>query len=145
MRRRAKIRTNNSNSGKKGDEVYTSESISRFLSVVPFSSLHLSSLSLCLSLSVYQPFLTITNIFSHFPLNLQVYLGLFISVIPFSPVVLCQSISLSLSLSLPWPDFHSTLSTSNRNKEQHVFFVFYSSLWHHIIFKEYINISSPGI
>lgn len=93
------------------------------LSVVLFSSLYLSSLS------VYKPFFTIQNISSRFPLTLRVYLGLFIFVIPFSPIALHRSISLSLSLTLPWHGFLSTSSTGDRDKGQCVFFTFYSSLY----------------
>lgn len=80
---------------------YTSWSINPFLflSVVLFSSLYL------LSLSVYQPYFTIQNISSCFPLTLRVYLGLFIFVIPFSPIALCRSISLSDS-DLAWFPLH---------------------------------------
>lgn len=81
----------------------------------------LPSVSFCFNLSVHQPFLPIKNISSYFPPILWVYLGLFISVTPFSFITLCQSISLSLSLSLSRPDFSCTLSARDRNQEQHVF------------------------
>lgn len=77
--------------------------------------------SFCFNLSVHQPFLPIKNISSYFPPILWVYLGLFISVTPFSFITLCQSISLTLSLSLSRPDFSCTLSASDRSQEQHVF------------------------
>lgn len=67
MRRRAKIRTNNSNCGKRALKRWWGENTRLNLSTFSFFSLlsplflshYRSSLSLCLSLSVYQPFLII--------------------------------------------------------------------------------------
>lgn len=101
----------------------------------------LPSVSFCFNLSVHQPFLPIKNISSYFPPILWVYLGLFISVTPFSFITLCQSISLSLSLSLSRPDFSCTLSARDRNQEQHVFSEFHFSLWYQKIPQKIINIS----
>lgn len=101
----------------------------------------LPSVSFCFNLSVHQPFLPIKNISSYFPPILWVYLGLFISVTPFSFITLCQSISLSLSLSLSRPDFSCTLSARDRNQEQHVFSEFHFSLWYQKIPQKFINIS----
>lgn len=101
----------------------------------------LPSVSFCFNLSVHQPFLPIKNISSYFPPILWVYLGLFISVTPFSFITLCQSISLSLSLSLSRPDFSCTLSARDRNQEQHVFSEFHFSLWYQKIPPKNINIS----
>lgn len=101
----------------------------------------LPSVSFCFKLSVHQPFLPIKNISSYFPPILWVYLGLFISVTPFSFITLCQSISLSLSLSLSRPDFSCTLSARDRNQEQHVFSEFHFSLWYQKIPQKIINIS----
>lgn len=101
----------------------------------------LPSVSFCFNLSVHQPFLPIKNISSYFPPILWVYLGLFISVTPFSFITLCQSTSLSLSLSLSRPDFSCTLSARDRNQEQHVFSEFHFSLWYQKIPQKIINIS----
>lgn len=107
----------------------------------PFLFPCLPSVSFCFNLSVHQPFLPIKNISSYFPPILWVYLGLFISVTPFSFITLCQSISLSLSLSLSRPDFSCTLSARDRNQEQHVFSEFHFSLWYQKIPPKIINIS----
>lgn len=109
-------RDNNSRNSKKKKKVFIWK---RGFSLFLFPCL--PSVSFCFNLSVHQPFLPIKNISSYFPPILWVYLGLFISVTPFSFITLCQSISLSLSLSLSRPDFSCTLSARDRNQEQHVF------------------------
>lgn len=86
-----------------------------------------SSFSLsCLVLPHFsQPFFTIHNVFSHFPITicLSVYLGLLVLFLP-SPSI--KSISLSLSLTLPWPGF---LSTSSMIETKASVFAFYSLLY----------------
>lgn len=129
-------RDNNSRNSKKKKKVFIWK---RGFSLFLFPCL--PSVSFCFNLSVHQPFLPIKNISSYFPPILWVYLGLFISVTPFSFITLCQSISLSLSLSLSRPDFSCTLSARDRNQEQHVFSEFHFSLWYQKIPQKIINIS----
>lgn len=132
MRGRAKIRTNNRKHEKRGFTRWWekgSYSVRLLFSVCSLVLSHYLSFR-CLS-AVAQS----KNISSHFTLTLQLYLCLFIFVISFSVFLLCRCCRVSVRLCLP------VIET----KEQHVSFVFYSSLWHQTITKEFINIPLPGI
>lgn len=124
MRGRAKIRTNNSNSWKKGFEEmmrrkYTSQSIGLFL----FLSTVLFLLCLALPLVLLTlPRPICPSAISHnqkylFSLSGSISVSLFL-LFPFLPS-LCDSVDLSQSL--PWPDFLSTLSRSRRKTKNSMF------------------------
>lgn len=138
MRGRARMRTNNSNSWKKGflreDEEKIHVSIYQ---PPPFSfsrvSLYLSSFSLCLGLSVHQPFLTIKNISFHFPSNSP---GLSRSLYFCYSLSSRRSVTPSIYLSLCRGLISSPLCLAAVEKQRTACFLlccFNSSLWHRTV------------
>lgn len=96
-------------------------------------SLHASAVSLCLSLSVHQPFLTIKNLSSHFPSNspaLSRSLHFCYSLLYHRSLSINLTGSLAcLYLGLIFFSLHFVCQRL-KQKEPHVFFVFYFLLRH---------------
>lgn len=137
MRRRTKIRTNNSNGGKralKGDE----EKI-HVLIYQPFPLSFSCPLFLSLPVSIC------LSAISH---NQNYLLSLASNSAALSPSLFSRrspSIRLAESLSVSASAWFPLHFVYRRWKQSGlVFFVFYSSLWRQTISKEYMNISSPG-
>lgn len=128
------MRTNNSNTGGKEEICLNLSALSFFFLLSSFPlSLHASAVSLCLSLSVHQPFLTIKNLSSHFPSNspaLSRSLHFCYSLLYHRSLSINLTGSLAcLYLGLIFFSLHFVCQRL-KQKEPHVFFVFYFSLRH---------------